>query len=374
MKSQMSRRSLLQIVGVTFVGSALAACVPIQAPPPTPSASAVSADDEAKLKKIETMLGKLNDGGLFQGVVLIARDGEILFNKAWGMADRQKKIPNTPQTVFRLAEVTVMFTAAAVLRLEQDKKLDVHKPISNYLSDSPQAWQEISLHHLLTYTSGIPDYTETAEGHKALQNGATPEQLLALFRDLPLQFKPGAQRVHSLSGFVVAGLIIEQVVGQSYGDYLKAHLFDPLQMKDSGYGEPPKGLALGYASTFTETPTVFDPTSLYAAGGCYSTAEDLYRWIEGLFNGHLLNDEQFKKMMTKYIPLEGDTTRSQGYGIILRTELNRQQAGDGGGDNGYGYSMTIRRFFDERMTTLMVGNLDMDTSILLDNVDQLMLT
>src|SRR4051812_9731740 len=104
MSNSLSRRSMLQVMGVTLLGSALAACVPIQAAPATPTVPKDSANDEAALKRVGDLLDKLYDTAFFSGAVLIARDGEILFNKAWGMADHQKNIANTPQTIFRLAE------------------------------------------------------------------------------------------------------------------------------------------------------------------------------------------------------------------------------------------------------------------------------
>ena len=175
------------------------------------------------------------------------------------MADRQQAIPNTPQTIFRIYEMTVQFTAASMLLLEQEGKLKMADPICNYLDHCPAAWQPVTIDQILSHTAGIPDYFEVAPGEalRLTHKGATPEELVALFRDQPLAFVPGARRVWSHSGFVLAGLIIERVSGQSYAAFVKQHLFDPLGMRHSGYGDPSEGLALGYQAAGSKDPIPF---------------------------------------------------------------------------------------------------------------------
>jgi D-alanyl-D-alanine carboxypeptidase len=365
---------LVSALALTGCGQAAPASAPTAAPPDTPTAvpvntptaapspttapaAAAAFDVDAGLKRLETYLDKLNKAGLFNGAALIAQDGKIIWSKAWGMADREKSVPNTPQTIFRIGEMTLQFTAAAVLLLEQDGKLSVQDPICNYLDDCPEAWKDITIHHLLSHTSGIPDISTAWPGvYEMAQKGATPQQLVALFRDRPLEFKPGARRAWSGSGFVLAGLIIERVSGQTYGDFVKQRIFEPLGMAHSGYGDPPEGLALGYMNAVTKTPTTFNVSAMYASGGCYSTAEDLFRWNEGLYNGKLLNEAQLKKMLTSHATTEnGD---GSGYGILLHELAGRKWAGNGGGPNGY--SSVINRDVDGHLTVLLIGNQDMD--------------
>ena len=342
--------------------TAVPANTPTAVPSPSAAASAPTAapalDVDAGLKRVEAYLDKLNKGGLFTGVALLAQDGKIIFSKAWGMADREKNVPNTPQTIFRVGETTMQFTAAAVLVLEQDGKLSVQDPICNYLDNCPEAWKAITIHHLLSHTSGIPDFLDTGGPgvYKITQEGATPQQLVALFRDQPLAFKPGAQRVWGRSGFVLAGLIIERVSGQTYGDFVKQRIFEPLGMAHSGYGDPPEGLALGYANATTKTPATFNVSAMYASGGCYSTAEDLFRWNEGLYSGRLLSEAELQKMLTSHATMEnGD---GSGYGILLYEVAGRKWAGGGGGPTGY--SSIINRDLDDHLTLLLIGNQDMD--------------
>lgn len=251
----------------------------------------------------------------------------------------------------------MQFTAAAVLLLEQEGKLDLQEPISTYFAEAPEAWQGITLHHLLTHSSGIPEYLNTPDAHTFSREGATPDQLLALFRDLPLQSVPGEKRIFNHADFVVIGLILEQVSGQSYGDFLNEHLFAPLQMTRSGYGDPPGEMALGYRTGFTQDLLPYDPSTLYASAGCYSTAEDLYRWNEALYNGEVLDDAQLQKMLTPYI-LDEEGEFWNAYGLALLEFQQRQATAHVGGPDGY--SSVLIRYLDDSVTLLVVGNQAMD--------------
>jgi CubicO group peptidase (beta-lactamase class C family) len=331
--------------------------VPANTPAPSGPAAVPALDIDVGPKRVEAWLDKLNKSGLFNGAALIAQGGKIIWSKGWGMADREKAVPNTPQTIFRVGELTQQFTAAAILLLEQDGKLSVRDSICKYLDDCPEAWKDITIHHLLSHTSGIPDISTAWPGvYEMTHKGATPQQIVALFRDRPLVSLPGTQFVWSGSGFVLAGLIVERVSGQPYGDFVKQRIFEPLGMAHSGYGDPPQGLALGYANAITKTPATFNVSALYASGGCYSTAEDLFRWNEGLYNGRLLNETELGKMLASHATMgNGD---GSGYGIELYAFAGREWAGSGGGPTGY--SSIINRDLGDHLTLLLIGNQDID--------------
>jgi CubicO group peptidase (beta-lactamase class C family) len=362
---------LIGALALAGCGQAAPASAPTAAPAntptavPTPTAAPTAAstfDVDAGLKRVEAFLDNAYQSHLFTGVVLLARDGKIIFDKAWGMAEREKAVPNTPQTIFRVGENTKQFTAAAILLLEQDGKLSVQDPICNYLDDCPEAWQPITIHHLLSHTSGIPDYFDPPMPgvSKLTQEGATPQQLVALFRDKPLAFKPGTRVAWSHSDFVLAGLIVERVAGQPYGDFVKQRIFEPLGMAHSGYDDPPEGLALGYQNATTKTPVTLNVSALYASGGCYSTAEDLFRWSEGLYNGRLLNEAELQKMLTPHATDENGL--SMGYGVVTFELAGRKAAGNGGGPDGY-HSYTTR-YFDDHVTSLLIGNQNMNVAVI----------
>jgi len=177
-------------------------------------------------------------------------------------------------------------------------------------------------------------------------------------------FQPGAQRFWTPSGFVLAGLIIERVSGQTYGDFVKQRIFEPLGMAHSGYGDPPEGLAIGYASANDDKPITYNISALYAAGGCYSTAEDLFRWNEGLYNGRLLNETELKKMLTPHFAMENG--EGSGYGIVLSQNAGRKVAGNGGGLDGY--FTVIVRYLDDRTTMLVIGNQSKELFAIIDQM------
>jgi CubicO group peptidase (beta-lactamase class C family) len=167
---------------------------------------------------------------------------------------------------------------------------------------------------------------------------------------------------------VLAGQIIERVSGQPYGDFVEQRLMEPLGMAQSGYGDPPQGLAVGYSHASAETPAsiFFGPSSLYASGGLYSTAEDLFRWNEGLYNGQLLNETQLQKMLTAHATTE--FSQGSGYGIVVDESYGRRAAGNGGGLDGY--TAVIARYLDDRITTLLIGNQDMDIFSIRDEMEK----
>jgi CubicO group peptidase (beta-lactamase class C family) len=348
-------------LAAALVLTACAPITPVAAPAagvdPSAAATDITPEVAERLQRVEAYLDRTHASGLFSGAALIAQDSKIIWSKAWGMADREQEIPNTTQTIYRIGAMTMQFTAAALLLLEQEGKLSMDDPICNYLDNCPQAWQAVTIHHLLSHTSGIPDYFDMAywEADRLTKEGATPAEIVALFRDEPLLFDPGAQRAWGQSAFVLAGQIIERVTGQPYGDFVKHRLLEPLQMASSGYGEPPHGLALGYPSAHS-SPASFDPSSLYAAGGLYSTAEDLFRWYEALFNGQVLNEAQLQKMLTAHAISEFG--QGSGYGIVVDEDFGRPWAGGGGGLGGY--QAVITRYLDERVTILLIGNQDTD--------------
>ena len=245
-----------------------------ESPPPSPT---LASDGPAST--IDKILTVHTERETFTGAVLVARNGEILLSQGYGWADRENQITNTPQTKYRLGSITKQFTAMAILILQSREQLNVQERICRYLPECPDSWQEITIHHLLTHTSGIPDLTEFSDYKTFKATPTTPEQTIARFKDKPLDFQPGEKCSYSNSGYVLLGIIIEQVSGRSYEMFLQQNIFDPLQMKNTGYDHNDDSLATGYTGVDSnwEKPAYIDMTLPYAAGGLYSTVEDLYR-------------------------------------------------------------------------------------------------
>ena len=200
---------------------------------------------------INSYLNDIVNAGWFQGAVLVAHNGKVIISKGYGMADAAHSAPNSAQTRFRLASITKQFTAAAIMILQARGKLNVQDAICTHLPDCPDAWRDLTIQHLLTHTSGLPNYTDFDSYEPSQMQPATPDLLIARFRNQPLLYPPGTTYSYENSDYVLLGRIIEQVSGQSYADFLHDAIFAPLQMRDSGVaaglGSGP-GYAVGYSS------------------------------------------------------------------------------------------------------------------------------
>lgn len=252
--------------------------------------------------QIDAYLTGLEQKGVLSGSVLVAHDG-MLFEKGYGLADKDANIPNTPQTRFRIGSNTKQFTAMAILLLQERGKLHVQDHICLYVPDCPQDWQSITIENLLTHTSGIPDYINSPDFLSFWLKPATPEELVARFKDLPLEFTPGSRFKYSNSGYTLLGYIIERVSGESYAAFLQQNIFTPLKMYNTGYDTTYPALpqhATGYYQGYIK-PAPYDPTVLYAAGALYSTVEDLNIWDQALMMHKLVSQQALDAMFTPHI-------------------------------------------------------------------------
>ena len=252
---------------------------------------------QTRAERAEAYLQAFHDLRLFNGAALLVDEGEVLFEGAFGEADVAGRAANTPDTRFRIASLTKQFTAALILRLEEDGLLRIDEPVGRYIEEypSPNA-DRITLHHLLTHTSGLPSYTNTPgfmEFGSDLPH--SPGEILALTWEDPLSFEPGTDFEYSNSGYVLLGWIAERVTGVSYEEALRSYVLAPLELTDTGYDHdlfPPEGHAAGHARDLTgyRPALLIDPTVPYAAGMLYSTVGDLARWSTTLFHRETAGD------------------------------------------------------------------------------------
>lgn len=255
-------------------------------------ALAAGAQAQSPAERAEAFLKSFHELRLFNGAALLVDEGEILFEGAFGISGLPEDEPNTSATRFRIASLTKQFTAALILRLEEEGLLGIDDPVGRHIEDFPREHADrITLHHLLTHTSGLPSYTRIPgfmEAGAALPH--SPRELLTLVQDAPLSFDPGTSFEYSNSGYVLLGWIAEQVTGMSYDDALRSYVLAPLALADTGYDHervPPEGHARGHARDLAgyQPARVIDPSVPYAAGMLYSTVGDLSRWAEALFLG-----------------------------------------------------------------------------------------
>ena len=320
-------------------------------------AGMLQADDFAA--KAEQFVNALVEQNQFTGTVLVARDGKPIFRKGFALADREWNIPNGPDTKFRLGSITKQFTATAILELAEAGKLKTDDPISKYYTDAPASWSKITIHHLLTHTSGIPSYTSIPRFfQKQAMFDLTPAEIVKLTQDQPLEFEPGEKWKYDNSGYILLGYVIEKVSGQSYADYIRQHIFDPLGMRDTGYDNtkdvlPRRASGYVYNNGHWLNAPYLAITLPYAARSLYSTADDLLVWDQALYAGKLLSAESFRKMFTPY-------KNGYGYGWGIGKQFDRKMISHGGGINGF--STMISRYPDDKVTVIVLANMQTNAS------------
>jgi CubicO group peptidase (beta-lactamase class C family) len=290
----------------------------------------------------------------FMGSVLVARGDEVLFDKSYGMANLEWNVPNTTTTKFRIGSITKQFTAAAILLLEERGKLSTGDPIKKYMADAPVAWEKITVFHVLTHTAGIPSFTSFPDYPQKSLSPMTAGQLVAWFKDKPLDFEPGTKFSYSNSDYVLLGYLIEKISGETYEKFLKGNIFNPLGMNDSGYDSNTAVIerrAAGY-SPGPGGPVnagYVNMTIPHGAGALYSTTHDLLKWELGLFGAKLLKPASLAKMTT---PLKDDYA----CGLIVRTTGGLKNIWHNGGIQGFNASLAY--YPDSRITVAVLANLN----------------
>ena len=272
--------------------------------------------------------------------------------QGYGFADRDQKTPNGPQTRFLIGSNTKQFTAAAILLLQVQGKLKVTDLICTYIPQCPTAWGVITIKELLTHTSGIPDYLAQPDFVDYEGQPSTPLQIIAHFRDLPLDFAPGTTWAYSNSGYILLGYIIEQVSGMSYEAFLQKYIFTPLNLSDTGYDHNSNGVAIGYTNGYSATPAVpIDPSVPFAAGGLYSTVEDMNRWEQALTTDALLPAASRAEM---FAPQYGTMAAGYGYGFIIGTDSGRPIIWHDGAISGF--ASIEARYPVDAVTVIILSN------------------
>jgi CubicO group peptidase (beta-lactamase class C family) len=293
--------SCLVVAAIACGGSRHA---PPAAAPPAPSPAPADALDVANLtarlpRYIDSIGGGIEHRA-FNGYVLVTQGERVLFGRGWGYANRATRQAPGPDTSFRAGSVTKQFTAAAILKLEQDGKLAVEDTVARHLPDFRGPARDVTIHQLLTHTAGVPSYTSDPAVLARKADQFTVDALLALFRDRPLEFSPGTSYTYSNSGYALLGAIIERASGTSYARYLEQALFRPAQMLRTEVGDAigVRDRAEGYqlVAGRIEPADPIDMSLPYAAGAVRSTANDLARWHRALQGDAILGSAARAKL------------------------------------------------------------------------------
>ena len=303
--------------------------------------------------RMQQIIANYVDDKSFMGTVLVVKDGHTFIDQGYGSADLEWSIPNSPSTKFRLGSITKQFTAVSILFLQERGKLNIDDPVSKYIPDAPAAWSKITVYNVLTHTSGIPSFTGFSDYRSTEWKDTNPAELVARFRDKPLDFEPGTKFNYSNSGYILLGYLIEKISGQKYGDFLQQNIFTPLGMKDTGIDSnaailPQRAQGYHRSPHGIEHDGYISMTIPFSAGALYSTTGDLLRWEEGLFGGKVLKPESLTRMTT---PFKSD----YGFGVFIRHADGHRLITHGGGIEGFNTSLNY--YPDDKLTVIVLGNL-----------------
>jgi CubicO group peptidase (beta-lactamase class C family) len=313
--------------------------------------TAAAGEIQAKLKQ---HLDRLAEKNGFSGAVIVVKDTQPLLREAYGKANYELDVPNTPDTKFRLGSITKQFTSMAIMILAEREKLAVDDLISKHLESTPAAWDKITIRHLLTHTSGVHSYTSIPQMMtRTVRTPASLDDVIATFKDKPLDFVPGDKFTYSNSGYILLGKIIERAAGQTYEAFLRENIFDPLGMDDTGYDHNASILlrrAAGYSRTliFLENAPYIDMTWPHAAGALYSTVDDLAKWDAALSAGKLIGKDSYEMM---FKPDKG----TYAFGWFIRDRNGHKMIAHAGGI--HGFSTSILRFPDDELCIVVLNNI-----------------
>ncbi|MBD3332712.1 serine hydrolase [candidate division GN15 bacterium] len=305
---------------------------------------------------MDAYLTAARDAWGFRGAALISHRGKVILSSGYGSADSEFAEPNRPSTRFYIGSITKQFTAAAVMLLVEQDLLSLEDPVKNCLPQYANThFGEVTVHQLLSHTSGIPDYTEIPEILLRRTSAMSPTELLGTIDDKPLLFDPGMDFAYSNTNYLILGAIVEKVAGQSYEAFLHRHIFNPLDMENSGYGRREVGMpdrALGYTLDSTGSPVAaarVDLSVLHTAGALYSTVLDMHRWDSALSNASVLSPKSIKRMLTP-------VREGYAYGWVVDTLFDRVRNYHGGFLDGF--NTTFERWVDEGLCIIVFSNGD----------------
>jgi CubicO group peptidase (beta-lactamase class C family) len=282
-----------------------------------------------KTLKIDALLRQYQEYAQFNGSVLVADNGKVIFKKGYGDANKEWNIPNTPDTKFRLGSITKQFTATLVLQLVEEGKIRLDGKVADYLPEYPKPMGEkITIHHLLTHSSGIPNYTGFPNFRRELSKlTSAPADFIKVFWNLPLDFEPGSKFSYSNSGYFLLGVILEKVTGKSYARLLDEKIFKPLGMANSGYdvsGTVIPKRAAGYQKLGGKfiNAELIDMSTPFSAGALYSTVEDLFLWDRALEGDKVLSSKSKALIFEPRIrtSISSGSLERYGYGWFIGNE------------------------------------------------------
>lgn len=319
-------------------------------------------DLNQKIDKVVDAFVKLEQ---FSGTILVAKDGKPIYTRVVGLADRDHGVKNTMDTKFNIGSIGKTITGTAIMQLVEQGKVNLTDPASKYLQGFPHG-DKITIHHLLSHTSGLFNYMAHPDYRTKMFTLRSVKDILPLIYDQDLRFKePGTQYSYSNSGIVCLGAIIENVTGQFYPDYIKEHILDPLDMKDTGIhflDQVIKNRAVGYRklSTGQFLRNVFTMPPASADGGLETTVWDLLKFDQALYGDKLISKSSKKKMFTPNLA-------NYGYCWRITEKYSNTIIAHGGGAPGL--SASFSRYLNDKITIITLSNIDADRGSLARTIE-----
>lgn len=310
--------------------------------------------------ELEAFVKKLAGADIFSGTVLLAKDGNVLYKGAFGMANKDFSVPNRIDTKFNLGSMNKMFTSVAIAQLAERGKLSFDDPLAKFLPEFPnkEAAEKIKIKHLLSHTAGLGSYFNKQFFESSRERFRTTSDFMELAKDEKLQFEPGTKWSYSNTGMLVLGAVIEKATGQSYYDYIRENIYKPAGMINSDCYDLDRvnpNLAVGYEKDYTDDGVQFRNNIFShvirggAAGGGYSTVEDLMRFDVALRSNKLVGAEYVKLLLSPKPEL-----KSPGYGYGFQIDVESRIAGHSGGFEGI--SSNLDMFLNSGYTAVVLSN------------------
>jgi len=309
---------------------------------PAHAAPAAPSTDKARAAAMDALLLHYFKPDHPGAAVLVQQNGTVLFSRGYGLASLELRVPVKADTVFHVASVSKQFTAAAILRLAEQGKLDIAAPVSRYLADTPPAWAGITIEHLLTHTSGIDNLFNDPRFRQRVREDFTPSQLLAYAAKSELIAAPGARHQYASVNYSILGMVVAKLSGMPYDSYVSEQFLKPLGMTHTHFDEE-HGVIAGQAAPYEEGPIpahFISPSIGYAAGSFFSSNADMALWSEALAAGKVLSKTSVAAMNTAFKTTDGRDTH-YGYGMRVHHSLGQTYLQSNGDIFGF-HSETVR--------------------------------
>jgi CubicO group peptidase (beta-lactamase class C family) len=315
----------------------------------TQQAAATSNDTT---RQIGDLMLALHQRGQFNGSILVAVKGRIIFNRGFGLADVKTAMPFEPTTISCLGSVTKQFTAMAVMILAEENKVQYDDPVRKYIKELPDCYDPVTIRHLLTQTSGIAEYSNIGVDHAGIRKS---QILKALEKERSLRFEPGQKYEYTNSNYVVLAEVAERINGMPFGDLVDAKIFRPLGMSNSFVHDRPEKKNLQRATGYDQFGKKDDYDSYSSGdGGIFSTVEDLFKWDQALYTGKLVSQATLSEAFTPYLVKDGTSTYGFGWNIAENSNSNKYVWHNG---NTGGFRAHIQRRLADKITIIMLTNM-----------------